>query len=261
MNSSIFISSLVFIFGLCFGSFANACIYRLPKNKQVLTDRSFCPKCKKKIKWFDNIPLVSFLFLNGKCRSCKKKIPLQYFIIEFLAGLGFLFIFLSFDNYYSIILLMALFLIYLMILFIDLKHFIIPDILNYGIIVLAIIKNFLPNLDLIFTQNIMLSLAGGIAGYLSIWLIIYLYKQIRKKEGMGLGDAKLMAGIGLLFGWQSIPSTLFFASLLALLIALPSLMEKKKSLKSKIPFAPYLIIAGLVYFLYGNTIYKIALGI
>ena len=156
---------------------------------------------------------------------------------------------------------MALFLIYLMILFIDLKHFIIPDILNYGIIVLAIIKNFLPNLDLIFTQDIMLSLAGGIVGYLSIWLIIYLYKQIRKKEGMGLGDAKLMAGIGLLFGWQSIPFTLFFASLLALLVATPSLMENKKSLKSKIPFAPYLIIAGLVYFLYGNIIYKIALGI
>ena len=172
MNSPIFISSLVFIFGLCFGSFANVCIYRLPKNKQVLTDRSFCPKCKKKIKWFDNIPLVSFLFLNGKCRSCKKKISLQYFIIEFLAGLGFLFIFLSSDNYYSIILLMVLFLIYLMILFIDLKHFIIPDILNYGIIVLAIIKNFLPNLDLIFTQDIMLSLAGGIVGYFSIWLII-----------------------------------------------------------------------------------------
>ena len=156
---------------------------------------------------------------------------------------------------------MVLFLIYLMILFIDLKHFIIPDILNYGIIVLAIIKNFLPNLDLIFTQDIMLSLAGGIVGYLSIWLIIYLYKQIRKKEGMGLGDAKLMAGIGLLFGWQSIPFTLFFASLLALLVATPSLMENKKSLKSKIPFAPYLIIAGLVYFLYGNIIYKIALGI
>ena len=261
LNSPIFISSLTFIFGLCFGSFANVCIYRLPKSKQVLTNRSFCPKCKKKIKWFDNIPLVSFLFLNGKCRSCKKKIPLQYFIIEFLTGLGFLFIFLSYDNYYSIILLMALFLIYLMILFIDLKHFIIPDILNYGIIVLAIIKNFLPNLDLIFTLDIMLSLAGGIVGYLSIWLIIYLYKQIRKKEGMGLGDAKLMAGIGLLFGWQSIPLVLFIASLLALLVAMPPLMKKKKGLKSKIPFAPYLITAGLVYFLYGNVIYKIVLAI
>jgi leader peptidase (prepilin peptidase)/N-methyltransferase len=246
---------------LCFGSFANVCIYRLPKNKQVLTNRSFCPKCKKKINWFDNIPLVSFLFLNGKCRSCKKKIPLQYFIIEFLAGLGFLFIFLSFDNYYSIILLMALFLIYLMILFIDLKHFIIPDILNYGIIVLAIIKNFLPNLDLIFTQDIMLSLAGGIVGYLSIWLIIYLYKQIRKKEGMGLGDAKLMAGIGFLFGWQSIPLVLFVAAVLGLLLVMPSLVAKKKNLKSEIPFGPYIITAGLIYFLFGNILYQTVLGI
>ena len=152
---------------------------------------------------------------------------------------------------------MALFLIYLMILFIDLKHFIIPDILNYGIIVLAIIKNFLPNLDLIFTQDIMLSLAGGIVGYLSIWLIIYLYKQIRKKEGMGLGDAKLMAGIGFLFGWQSIPLVLFVAAVLGLLLVMPSLVAKKKNLKSEIPFGPYIITAGLIYFLFGNILYKI----
>ena len=156
---------------------------------------------------------------------------------------------------------MALFLIYLMILFIDLKHFIIPDILNYGIIVLAIIKNFLPNLDLIFTQDIKLSLAGGIVGYLSIWLIIYLYKQIRKKEGMGLGDAKLMAGIGYLFGWQSIPLVLFVAAVLGLLLVMPSLVAKKKNLKSEIPFGPYIITAGLIYFLFGNILYKIVLGI
>ena len=156
---------------------------------------------------------------------------------------------------------MALFLIYLMILFIDLKHFIIPDILNYGIIVLAIIKNFLPNLDLIFTQDIMLSLAGGIVGYLSIWLIIYLYKQIRKKEGMGLGDAKLMAGIGFLFGWQSIPLVLFVAAVLGLLLVMPSLVAKKKTLKSEIPFGPYIITAGLIYFLFGNVLYKTILGI
>ena len=156
---------------------------------------------------------------------------------------------------------MALFLIYLMILFIDLKHFIIPDILNYGIIVLAIIKNFLPNLDLIFTQDIMLSLAGGIVGYLSIWLIIYLYKQIRKKEGMGLGDAKLMAGIGFLFGWQSIPLVLFVAAVLGLLLVMPSLVAKKKNLKSEIPFGPYIITAGLIYFLFGNILYKTVLGI
>ena len=256
-----FDSVLVFFIGICLGSFANVCIYRIPKNKQIITGRSFCPKCKKIIKWFDNIPLISFLLLNGKCRKCHKPIPLRYFIIELITGIGFLLIYLNFNNYPTIIFLSVLFLLYLIIFFIDLKHFIIPDILNYGIIVLAIIKNFLPKLDLILTQDKMLSLAGGIVGYLSIWLIIYLYKQIRKKEGMGLGDAKLMAGMGLLFGWQSIPLVLFVASLLALLIALPSLMKKKKGLKSKIPFAPYLITAGLVYFLYGNVIYKIVLAI
>ena len=152
---------------------------------------------------------------------------------------------------------MALFLIYLMILFIDLKHFIIPDILNYGIIVLAIIKNFLPNLDLIFTQDIMLSLAGGIVGYLSIWLIIYLYKQIRKKEGMGLGDAKLMAVIGFWFGWISIPFVMFISSVVALIIVVPSLINKSKKMSSEIPFGPYIILAAIIYFSFSDIIKNI----
>ena len=262
MNISIFIFATIVLFiGLSFGSFVNVCIYRLPKNKQVLFGRSFCPKCKKKIKWFDNIPLISFLSLNGKCRSCKKKISPQYFFVELVSGLGFLIIFLSYDNHYSSFLLAILLLIYLAIFFIDLKHFIIPDVLNYGIIIIAILKNFLPNLNLTFTQDIKLSILGGIIGYLSIWLIIYLYKTLKKTEGMGLGDAKLMAGIGLLFGWQSIPFVLFVSAVLGLLLVMPSLLEKKKTLKSKIPFGPYIIAAGLIYFFYGDIIYKLALGI
>ena len=150
---------------------------------------------------------------------------------------------------------------YVMIFFIDLKHFIIPDSLNFGIIFLAFAKNFLPNLNLVFTQNMIHSVIGGIAGYLSIWIIIYLYKTFKKIEGMGLGDAKLMAGIGLLFGWQSIPFVLFVSAVLGLLLVMPSLVEKKKNLKSKIPFGPYIITAGLIYFLFGNILYKIVLGI
>ena len=262
MNTSIFIFAIIVLFiGLSFGSFVNVCIYRLPKNKQVLFGRSFCPKCKKRIKWFDNIPLISFLSLNGKCRSCKKKISPQYFFVELVSGLGFLMIFLKYDNHYASFLLAILLLIYLAIFFIDLKHFIIPDVLNYGIISIAILKNFLPNLNLTFTQDIKLSILGGIIGYLSIWLIIYLYKTLKKTEGMGLGDAKLMAGIGLLFGWQSIPFVLFVAAVLGLLLVLPSLLEKKKTLKSKIPFGPHIIAAGLIYFFYGDIIYKLALGI
>nr|ABZ06499.1 putative bacterial peptidase A24 N-terminal domain protein [uncultured marine microorganism HF4000_010L19] len=262
MNSSIFIFSLIVLFiGLSFGSFVNVCIYRLPKNKQVITGRSYCPKCKKKIKWFDNIPLISFLSLNGRCRSCKKKISPQYFIVELIAGIGFLLIYLSYDNHLAKLLLAILLLMYLTVFFIDLKHFIIPDILNYGIIVIAFLKNFLPDLNLSFIQDIKLSLMGGIAGFFSIWIIIYLYKTFKKKEGMGLGDAKLMAGVGLLFGWQSIPFVLFLAAVLGLLMVMPSLYEKKKSLKSQVPFGPYIITAGVIYFLYGDVLYKMALGI
>jgi len=170
-------------------------------------------------------------------------------------------IFLNYDNYYASFLLAILLLIYLVIFFIDLKHFIIPDVLNYGIIIVAFLKNFLPDLNLSFIQDIKLSLIGGIAGFFSIWIIIYLYKTFKKTEGMGLGDAKLMAGIGLLFGWQSIPFVLFLAAVLGLLMVMPSLMEKKKSLKSQIPFGPYIITAGVIYFLYGDVLYKMALGI
>ena len=254
-------SIFIFLIGLCFGSFANVCIYRVPKSKQTLAGRSYCPKCKKKIKWFDNIPALSYFLLNGKCRSCKKKISPQYLIVELIMGFGFLLIFLNYHNHLASILLSILLLVYVVIFFIDLKHFIIPDTLNFGIMILALSKNFLSDLDLSFTQITMHSIIGGIIGYLSIWIIIYLYKTLKKMEGMGLGDAKLMAGIGLLFGWQSVPFVLFVSAILGLLMVLPSLVEKKKSLKSQIPFGPYIIMAGIIYFLFGNILYKTVLGI
>ncbi len=254
-----FDSVLVFFIGICLGSFANVCIYRLPKNKQIITGRSFCPKCKKTIKWLDNIPLISFLLLNGKCRKCRKPISLKYFIIELITGIGFLLIYLNFNNYLTIIFLSVLFLLYLIIFFIDLKHFIIPDGLNFGIMALAIFKNFLPNFNTSFIHDINQSIIGGIVGYLSIWIIIYFYRVIKKIEGMGLGDAKLMTGIGLLFGWQSIPFVLFISAVLGLVFATPSLITKKKNLRSKIPFGPFIITACFIYFLYGDFLYGLIL--
>ena len=108
----IFHSTLIFFIGICLGSFANVCIYRLPKNKQAITGRSLCPRCKKIIKWYDNIPLLSFLFLNAKCRNCKKNIPLQYFLVELITGLGFLVIYLTYNNYLLSVFLSILFLLY-----------------------------------------------------------------------------------------------------------------------------------------------------
>ena len=254
-----FVSILAFLIGICLGSFANVCIYRLPKNKQIITGRSFCPKCKKIIKWFDNVPLISFLLLNGKCRKCHKPISLKYFIIELITGIGFLLIYLNFNNYLTIVFLSVLFLLYLIIFFIDLKHFIIPDGLNFSIMALAIFKNFLPNFNTSFIHDFNQSIIGGIVGYLSIWIIIYLYQIIKKIEGMGLGDAKLMTGMGLLFGWQSIPFVLFISAVLGLIFTTPSLINKKKNLRSKIPFGPFIIAACLIYFLYGDFLYSLIL--
>ena len=245
--------------GACLGSFANVCIYRLPKTKQIISGRSFCPKCKKKISWYDNLPIISFLFLSGKCRKCKKVIPLRYLIVELITGISFLLIYLNFENLYTITFLSILSLILIMIFFIDLENFIIPDSLNFIIMGLALLKNFLPNFDTSLIHEINQSIIGGMVGYLSIWLIIYLYKTFKKIDGMGFGDAKLMAGIGLLFGWQSIPFILFVASILGLIFVVPSLIKKQKTMRTEIPFGPFIIAACLIYFAQGDLLYSLIL--
>ena len=122
---------------------------------------------------------------------------------------------------------------------------------------LAILKNFLPNLIENFIYDINQSLIGGMVGYAVIWIIIYIYKVVKKIEAMGLGDAKLMGGIGLLFGWQSIPFVLFTASFLGLIFVIPSLIKKKRNLKSQIPFGPFIIAGSLIYYLYGEFLYNL----
>jgi leader peptidase (prepilin peptidase)/N-methyltransferase len=239
-----FYSFLIFSLGACLGSFANVCIYRLPKNKQIVSGRSFCPKCKKKINWYDNLPLISFILLNRNCRNCNKVISARYFIVE---------------NLDTIIFLSILSLILIIIFFIDLENFIIPDTLNFSIMGLALFKNFLPNFNTSLIHEINQSIIGGMVGYISIWLIIYLYKTFKKIDGMGLGDAKLMAGIGFLFGWQSIPFVLFVSSILGLIFVVPSLIKKQKNMRTEIPFGPFIILACLVYFAYGSLLYDLIL--
>jgi leader peptidase (prepilin peptidase)/N-methyltransferase len=254
-----FYSFLIFSLGACLGSFANVCIYRLPKNKQIVSGRSFCPKCKKKINWYDNLPLISFFLLNGKCRNCNKVIPVRYLIVELITGISFLLIYLNFKNLNTIIFLSILILILIIIFFIDLENFIIPDTLNFSIMGLALFKNFLPNFNTSLIHEINQSIIGGMVGYISIWLIIYLYKTFKKIDGMGLGDAKLMAGIGFLFGWQSIPFVLFVSSILGLIFVVPSLIKKQKNMRTEIPFGPFIILACLIYFAYGSLIYDLIL--
>jgi len=242
------------VFGSLWGSFANVCIYRLPENKGVVRGRSSCPKCKNSIKWFDNIPLISFILLKGKCRNCKNPIDLQYIIVELIGSISFVTIYHFFGVTLTTLLLLILSIIFIIIFFIDLKHFIIPNVLTFPLMIIGFIKSFDPNLNKAIFPNYINSLIGGFVGYSIIWLIIYFYKKVRKKEGMGLGDAKLMAAIGFWFGWVSIPIVIFVSSFVALIFAVPSLIKKSLQMSSEIPFGPYIIIGCIFYVTFANQI-------
>ena len=247
------------IFGSLWGSFANVCIYRLPENKSVITGRSSCPNCKNKIPWYDNIPLLSFILLMGKCRLCKKPIDLQYFIVELISAISFVSIYYFFGPTLTALLLLILSIFFIIIFFIDLKHFIIPNELTFPLMIIGFIKSFDPNLNQTIFPNYINSLIGGVFGYLIIWLIIFFYKKVRKKEGMGLGDAKLMAVIGFWFGWVSIPFTIFISSVVALILVIPSLINKSRKMSSEIPFGPYIIIGCILYVSFSNQIKSLLL--
>ena len=251
------IELFIVLIGLIFGSFANVCIHRLPLDLDIINSRSHCPKCKKKIVWYDNIPLLSSLILSFKCRICKKNISKQYFIIEIITGLAFIFFYKTLGLGFDFVLISIIFLILLIIFFIDLKHYIIPDSLNFSLILICFIKNFTTQDLLKFSYNIQDSLLGGAIGYLIIWLIIFIYKKMRNKEAMGLGDAKLLSAFGFLLGLKSIFIILFVASVLGLLFVLPSLFLKNRSVGSIIPFGPFIILAAILEYFFNLQQYMV----
>ena len=245
---------IVFIFGSIWGSFSNVCIRRIPNNTSVIKGRSHCPSCNKLIKWYDNIPLLSFLILKARCRDCSTKIDVKYFIIELISALNFVLIFYLFGFSSTTILFFILSIGFLIIFFIDLKHFIIPNEITYPLMMLGFLKSFDPNLNLNLFPNFIDSLIGGFLGYIIIWLVIFIYKKFRNKEGMGLGDAKLVSLIGFWFGWISIPFVIFFSSTIALIKVIPDLIKNKKNLSSEIPFGPYLIVGCLTFLILNSQI-------
>ena len=245
---------LVFILGSIWGSFCNVCIYRLPGNESMFKSRSFCPSCKNQINWYDNIPFLSYIFLKGKCRNCDYKISLQYFLVEFIVAISFLVIYFLYGISITSLLLMILSMFFTIIFFIDLKHFIIPNELTFPLMAIGFLKSFDPNLNQTIFPNYINSILGGLFGYFLIWFVIFIYEKIRRQEGMGLGDAKLMSAIWFWFGCVSIPFTIFIASVVALIFVIPSLIDKTRKISSQIPFGPYIIIGCIIYVSFSNQI-------
>jgi len=249
------------IFGLCVGSFLNVVIYRLPimisENKKkfnLALPSSHCPKCKKKLKLWHNIPLISFICLSGKCSFCKQKISARYPLIELLTGI--LSLLITFHFGITIKTFSALLLTYSLItlVFIDIDHFILPD----EITILFLWIGLIISLFNIFTTPYY-AILGATVGYISFYSIAKLFKIIKKIDGMGYGDFKLLAMLGAWFGVKSILFIIFLSSISGLLISFILIIFKKHSYNKELPFGPYIAFAGFIFMLYGNNIINLYL--
>jgi len=240
--------TLIFIFtlGLCIGSFLNVLIYRLPRSLSIL-GRSFCPKCKKKISWRDNIPILSFIFLKGRCRFCQSPISIQYPLVELATGILTLFIvhyILIYDVWAGVY---FLFIIYsLIVIFVsDLRYQIIPDRIVYP----AIFATFIYQI-IFHTPEYEKYLLTGFAAA-GFFLFLYF---LTKKKGMGLGDVKLAGLMGLILGWPKIIVALCLAFLTGATIGVIMVLIGKKKFGEHIPFGPFLVGATIVSFFLGEQI-------
>ena len=240
---------LIFILGLIVGSFCNVCIYRIPKNESIIYPASHCPKCRTTIKPVDNIPLLSYILLKGRCRNCGSKISIQYPVVELLTGIIYLIIYLiyglSIQSLVYIILSSAL----IIIAFIDLNEQIVPDVISLpGIGVGLILSFFVPYLSFI-NSALGVVVGGGI-----ILIIALVGSMIFKKEAMGGGDVKLAAMMGAFLGWRYTIISLFLGFFLGALAGIFLILSKIKSKEDMVPFGPFIALGSLITLLWGEKI-------
>ena len=258
----------VFIFGSIVGSFLNVCIYRLPLEQSIVRPRSYCPRCKKTIFWYDNIPLISYLILLGRCRFCKQKISPRYFLIEFITAGVFLIFYnrygLGFDFIFYTLFVCAL----IVATFVDIQHRIIPDEVSLGGIGMGLILNLLRPY-LVPTAYHLLPIWDSLLGVLIGGGVIYLtgktfdlvYFKLLKKgpidgetESMGGGDVKLLAMIGAFLGWKIALLTFFLAPFLGIIIGIVNLIIRKQH---TIPYGPFLSLAAFISIFWADKIFRL----
>jgi leader peptidase (prepilin peptidase)/N-methyltransferase len=245
-ESQILDAIVFFIFGLLLGSFGNVVIYRMPAGKSVVTPRSHCQNCGKMVVWYDNIPIFSWLLLKGKCRFCSVKISARYPLVELLMGILFAAVFLKVGWTWTLVEYLIFVFFGVVSSFIDLDHFILPDLFTLGGIVLGLLGAvFNPE------REFMSAFLGVLVGGGFLLLVAYGYYWLRGEEGMGGGDIKLLGWIGAVFGWQSIPFVVMFSSLIGSFVGIALMIKMKKGLKTQIPFGPYLFFAALLYIFVG----------
>lgn len=270
------------ILGLVFGSFLNVVIYRYPitlfrewetmakeiliergfkisppekptdnqpKKFNLVTPRSACPKCGHKITALENIPVISYLFLRGKCKGCSTPIPIRYPLIELFTGITFALCAYHFELGYPLLFALIITAYFIAMSFIDIDHQILPDNMTIPLLwlclLIAIFNIYIPLQDAVI---------GAAAGYLSLWSVYWLFKLLTGKEGMGYGDFKLLAVIGAIVGWQKLGIVIVLSAGVGTVIGGLMIAFQNKNSQTKIPFGPYLAAAGWITFLWGDIL-------
>ncbi|QGZ71425.1 prepilin peptidase [Aeromonas hydrophila] len=265
--------SLVFLFSLMIGSFLNVVIHRLPimlerewqaeylgyfnpetqpqqeERYNLMVPRSACPHCGHAITAIENIPLLSWLWLKGRCRECQAPISARYPLVELLTALLSLVVAVTFPPGWGLLAALLLTWVLVALTFIDLDKMLLPDQLTlpllWGGLLFNLAGGFVPLADAVI---------GAMAGYLVLWSLYWAFKLLTGKEGMGYGDFKLLAALGAWLGWQALPIVLLLSSLVGAFIGIGLILLRNHHQNKPIPFGPYLAIAGWIALLWGDTI-------
>ena len=252
-----------FVLGAVVGSFLNVCIHRLPRGGSLISPGSHCPKCGRHIRWFDNIPMLSYILLMRRCRYCGATISGHYFIVELISSLLFLGLYMRFGLSINLLIYLVLTSSLIVMSFIDFDYRIIPDVLNCPGIVIGLVLSILhPAIhirpqpwDRVFTSPAIASVADSFSGIILgagfLFALAILGRAIFKKEAMGFGDVKLLAMIGAFLGWQMVVLTIFISALIGSIIGI---IIKLKTTGSYIPYGPYLALGAIVAIFGGEKI-------
>ena len=239
------------LFGLVIGSFLNVCIHRVPIGKSIVNPPSSCPGCGARIRFYDNIPIISYLLLLGRCRSCRSEISFRYPVVELATGLLSMALFIRYGLSLRYLMLFVFCASLLVVAFIDIDHKIIPFAITLPGIAIGFAYSLLPASPLsAFESALGMVIGGGL-----LYVISVLYRLLRHKEGMGGGDVWLLAMIGAWLGWKSLPMLILISSLAGTLIGGACLLIGGRKLSEQIPFGPFLVLGSLLCLFFEREIW------
>jgi leader peptidase (prepilin peptidase)/N-methyltransferase len=244
--------SIVFAlaFGLALGSFLNVCIYRLPLKKSIVRPPSSCPQCGARIRFYDNLPVISYIVLLGRCRNCRAPISPRYPLVEIITGFLSVALFIRFGLSPTYIFIFFFSAALIAIAFIDLQHKIIPDVISVPGILIGLAFSFFPSAGI----SPLDALIGAVGGGGFLFLVGTVFEKLTGREGMGGGDVKLLALIGAWMGWKALPFIILISSLTGAVIGGVSLVISRQGVRSRIPFGPFLALGALVFLFFGDEI-------